>query len=145
MKHALWMAAVFCLCACVNSGVQSDKVFTTAQILYQQKDAGSKTKEAALQMPSYFLDLEYSAGQTQLSAAQLQKVDALLKKLDYPDEYKIYASLGAGGSNDQVSNLAPILKRAEDIKKRYSHQVKEVKVAYLKNQKPDSVYIRLLG
>lgn len=145
MKHGLWTLLVCCLCACMNPEVKSDKVFTTAQILYQNKQKTATNKEAALQMPSYFIDLEYTSGQTKLSAAQSKKIDALLSKLDYPDEYRIYASLGAGSSDNAIPNLAPVFKRANDIKSRYGAKVKEVKVAYLKNQKPDSVYIRLLG
>lgn len=110
-----------------------------------KKEQNSHVKQAALQMPSYFLELEYEQGQTNLSPAQVKKVEAMLKKIVYPDEYKIYASFGSSGEKNQVVNLAPVFKRAEDIKSRYSKRVKEVKVAYLKNQKPDCVYIRLLA
>ncbi|KTD04752.1 hypothetical protein OQJ19_07995 [Fluoribacter gormanii] len=145
MKKELWLVVLFGLSACTNSKISSDRVFSNAQVLYQKKEQNSHVKQAALQMPSYFLELEYEQGQTNLSPAQVKKVEAMLKKIVYPDEYKIYASFGSSGEKNQVVNLAPVFKRAEDIKSRYSKRVKEVKVAYLKNQKPDCVYIRLLA
>ncbi|PWY55686.1 hypothetical protein DGG96_10355 [Legionella qingyii] len=145
MKKELWLVVLFGLSACTNSKISSDRVFSNAQVLYQKKEQSSHDKQAALQMPSYFIELEYEQGQTNLSPAQVKKVDAMLKKIVYPDEYKIYASFGSSGEKNQVVNLAPVFKRAEDIKSRYSKRVKEIKVAYLKNQKPDCVYIRLLA
>lgn len=144
MKRELCILLVLCLSGCTNSKITSDKVFTNAQVLYQEKEHAN-SKQMALQMPSYFLDLEYAQGQTKLSTTQIKKIDTLLKKLDYPDEYRIYASFGANGSKNQVAYLADILKRGDDLKKRYGNKVKKVKIVYLKNQRPDSVYIRLLG
>ena len=145
MKKTLWLVIVLGLSACTNPKINSDRVFSNAQILYQKKEPNTHIKEASLQMPSYFMELTYEQGQTKLSAEQVKKVETMFKKLVYPDEYQLYATFGSSNTKSQIADLAPLFKRAEDIKKRYSKKVKDVKVAYLKNQKPDCVYLRLLG
>ena len=145
MKKGLVLIVIFFLSACTNSKINSDRIFSNAQVLYQKKEQNAHVKETELQMPSYFLELEYKHDQTRLSDKQIKKIETIFKKLVYPDEYRMYASFGANVANNQMASFSNVFKRAADIKKRYGKRVKEVKVAYLKNQKSDCVYIRLLG
>ncbi|MFA6303018.1 MAG: hypothetical protein WC627_07785 [Legionella sp.] len=145
MKYAGLALLLLFITACSGHKVKSAQVFSNAQIMYQEKDNNAVAKKTALQMPSYFLDIEYNPKQTKLSTAQAKKIDSVFAKLIYPEEYRLYASFGANTNSTHLANLGPIFKRAEDLKKRYGKQVKEIKVVYLKNQKPDCVYLRLLG
>ena len=96
-------------------------------------------------MPSYFIDLNYDPTQTQLNPTQINKVEHIFKKLIYPEEYTLYASFGANTEGEQITNLGPVFKRAQDLKTRYSKRVKKIKIVFLKNQKPNCVYLRLLS
>lgn len=140
-----YLLALLCLSGCTGHKVASDKVFSNAQILYQMKEESPGAKKAVLAMPSYFIDIEYEPQQTKLNPAQLKKIEAIFTKLVYPEEYKMYASFGANTDASQLASLGPVFKRAQDIKARYGKRVKEIKIVYLKNQKPNCVYIRLLA
>lgn len=96
-------------------------------------------------MPSYFLDLDYEPRQTHLTHMQIKKVEHIFKKLVYPEEYSLYASFGANTKGTEITSLGTIFKRAQDLKTRYGKRVQKIKVVYLKNQKPNCVYLRLLG
>jgi hypothetical protein len=140
-----FLALLVFITGCTGHKVTTDKVFSNAQIMYQVKEQNPSKKSSELAMPSYFLDLEYDPKQTKLNKVQAKKIENLFPKLVYPEEYKLYASFGANIEGSQIANLAPIFKRAQDIKARYGKRVKEVKIVYLKNQKPDCVYLRLLA
>lgn len=144
-KYAGLLILLLCVTGCASHKVKSTQVFSNAQVLYKKKDTNVASKKTALEMPSFFLDIEYDPQQTKINAAQAKKVEAIFKKLIYPEEYKLYASFGAGTDGSKLSSLGPVLKRAQDIKARYGKKVKDIKIVYLKNQKPDCVYLRLLG
>jgi hypothetical protein len=146
MINLRWLVVAFFLSGCTTQHMSADKVFSNAQVQYQLK-ANKKelTEKRAMEMPSYFLDLEYESFHATLNEMQYHQIDLMLKKILYPDEYKFYISFGVGGSNSQMSNLALVYKRAQDIKHRFGSRIKHIKIAYLKNQKTDTVYLRLLG
>ena len=131
--------------SCMDQKVSSDKVFSNAQILYQDREENPGSKRSALEMPSYFLEMEYDAKQTKLNPTQIKKIEKLFTKLIYPEEYKLYVSFGARTKGSQMADLSKVFKRAQDIKVRYGKRVKQLKIVYLKNQKPNCVYLRLLG
>lgn len=145
MTRLLWLIVILCLSACANQQLSSNKIFSNAQVRYQAKERTALSKRSHMEMPSYFFELEYESGQIALNKAQINKIDSVFKKLIYSDEYKLYVSFGTGNSGNKLKSLSPIIKRAEDIKRRYSKQVREVHIVYLKNQKLDCAYFRLLG
>lgn len=144
-KYLGFIFIMVCITSCTGQKISSDKVFSNAQILYQVKEENSGAKKGAVEMPSYFIDLEYDPQQTKLNPAQIKKVEKIFPKLVYPEEYRLYASLGAVTEGAQISSLSTVFKRGQDLKARYGLRVKEIKIVYLKNQKPNSVYLRLLG
>lgn len=143
-KYLAFVTVLFCLSGCSHK-VSSDKVFSNAQILYQAKETNPAAKKTALAMPSYFIDIEYDPQQIQLNPAQIQKVERIFAKLIYPEEYRLYVSFDAPTQGSQIKQLGNVFKRAEYIKKHYGKRVKEIKIVYLKNQKPNCVYLRLLA
>jgi hypothetical protein len=144
-KYLGFIFIIVCITSCTGQKITSDKVFSNAQILYQVKEENSGSKKGALEMPSYFIDLEYEPQQNKLNQTQANKVEKIFPKLVYPEEYKLYASFGAATEGTQIASLSTVFKRAQDLKTRYGKRVKEIKIVYLKNQKPDCVYLRLLG
>lgn len=144
MKIQSVLIIVLCLSGCGQT-ISSDKVFSNAQIQYQaREEKKALSNKRAMEMPSYFLDLEYEPSQITLNKTQVHKIDSMLRKIVYPEEYKLYISFGVGDDESQLGDLALIYKRARDIKQQCSKKIKNIKIAYLKNQKSDSVYLRLL-
>lgn len=144
-QYLCFFLIMVCLTSCSRQKISSDKVFSNAQILYQDKDENQRSKKGALEKPSYFIDLEYDPQQTKLNAAQINKIEKIFPKLVYPEEYRLYASFGANTEGTHMKSLSRVFKRAQDLKSRYGKRVKEIKIVYLKNQKPNCVYLRLLG
>lgn len=145
MKRILAIITIIWISGCTNQHISSDKVFSNAQILYHDKEENTNARRSALEMPSYFLDLEYRPTQTKLNSMQIKKVERIFKKLVYSDEYTLYASFGANTQGIQITGLRPLFKRAQDLKIRYGTRVKKIKIVYLKNQQPNCVYLRFLG
>lgn len=145
MRRWLWLILFFGLSACTGKPPASDKVFSNAQILYQAKEKNSISKRRNMEMASYFIELNYSPGQTDLNPLQINKIDAVFKKLVYPEEYKLYMSFGSGDEQNHYTSVGPMMKRAQDIKLKYGKRVKSVHVAYLKNQKSNVAFLRLIA
>lgn len=135
----------FSLIACVGNKAVPNKIFSNAQVQYEAKEAHKIKNRREMEMPSYFLEIEYQPSQSNLNAVQISKISSLFQKLIYPDEYKLYVSFGASDENHDMADTGLLVKRANDIKKRYAGKVKSIQIAYLKNQKPNSVYLRLLN
>ncbi len=135
---------LLCLSGCVSKPTSSDKVFSNAQILYQVKDRQNLANKGDIEKASYFLVLEYQPDQIVLSQAQIKKIDSVFKKLIYSEEYKLYVSFG-GASVDNLALLTPLLKRAQEIKNRYGKRVNGIQIAYLKNQKSNVAFFRLMA
>lgn len=144
MIRMVWLIVIMLLSACANQ-LNSNRIFSNAQVQYQAKERSVISKRSSMEMPSYFFELEYEPTQIALTKAQIKKIDSVFKKLIYPEEYKLYVSFGNGYANNGIKNLSPIIKRAENIKRNYSKKVRDIRVVYLKNQKPDCAYFRLLG
>lgn len=144
MIRVLFLVVIMLLSSCANQ-LSSHKIFSNAQVQYQARERSATSKRSSMEMPSYFFELEYEPTQIALNKAQIKKIDSVFKKLVYPEEYKLYVSFGNGFANNGIQNLSPIIKRAEDIKRQYSKKVREIRIVYLKNQKPDCAYFRLLG
>jgi len=128
---------------CVNQTDNTAKVFTNAQIQYQSQEPHSIIRKRDMAMPSYFFVIDYEPSQITLNKMQEKRMEAVFKKLIYPEEYKLYVSFGAD-KNDKLANLGPVLKRAQDIRRKYTGKLKSIQIAYIKNQKPDSAYFRLI-
>ncbi len=144
IRFALFILVVM-LCACVSKPPRSDKVFSNAQILYSEKEKNSILKRRNMEMASYFMELDYAPNQTTLNKAQINKIESVFNKLIYPEEYKLYVSFGADNADSQLASLAPIFKRAEDIKRNYGGRVKNLQIAYIKNQKSNIAFLRLMS
>ncbi len=155
MSRFIWLSqrcvvkfifAIFCLLSsCALHQPEVDKIFSNAQVQYQTRGEKTLANRRGIEMPSYFIDLEFDPKQTKLNKVQLAKIDAVFKKLIYPEDYKLYVSFGAAGDDDTIDNIRPILKRAEEIKKKFNGKVKDVQISYLKNQKSNGAYLRLLA
>lgn len=145
MARLLCFIVALLLYGCAGKPPSSDKVFSNAQILYQAKEKTSMAKRRNMEMASYFIELDYSPEQTTLTKAQVNKIARVFKKLIYPEEYKLYVSFGDGDESSQFSSLGPRFKLAQDIKRKYGNQVKSVQIAYLKNQKPNVAFFRLIA
>lgn len=145
MARLGWLILVLWLSGCVNKPPRSDKIFSDAQILYQTKEKNSIANRRNMEMASYFIELDYNSDQTALSKAQINKIESVFKKLVYPEEYKLYVSFGADNKNNQFANLTPIFKRAQDLKIKYGDKVKSIRIAYVKNQKSNIAFLRLMA
>ena len=141
----IWLLFALSLSGCVTQP-SADKIFSNAQVRYDfDEDKNALKNKREMEMPSYFLELEYETAQTELSPAQVNKINAMIGKIVYPEEYKLYISFGAGGNKGEVKSLASVFKRAQDIRNKCKNKgVKNIKIVYLKNQKPDCVYLRLI-
>lgn len=137
----LCMSLISCA---INGGVPSNKVFTQAQIQFESKRDGQKIVNVAGLMPSYFSDIKYEPSQTGLTEEQVNTIGLLFSKVDYPDEYVLYISLGTKNTKD-YKRIDIVTQRAKNLKKMLSKKVKEIHVAILPNQEEDSAYLRLLG
>lgn len=135
---------LFALSGCTTQPPNSAKIFSNAQVQYHTQKPASLARTNELLMPNYFFDIEYKSKQIALNKAQEQKMESVLKKLVYPEEYKLYISLGAG-EHGLSENLTPMLKRAQYIKQKYAGKLKAIEIAYIKNQKPNSAYFRLIS
>lgn len=136
----LLLLVLFCGCTKPPSTAQ---IFSNAQVQYQTKDQSALVRKRDMEMPSYYFEMLYEPKQIALNSSQEKKIEAILKKLVYPEEYQLYVSFGTGQTNN-LSHLNPVLKRAEFIKTKYGANFKAVKIAYLKNQTRDSAYFRLI-
>ena len=139
------LIVVMSLSGCSIQQTPSNRVFSNAQVQYQAKDRKNLTQKRNMEMPSYFLELDYEPGQIALNKAQINKINSVFKKLIYPEEYKLYVSFGSNGDTNQLANLSPVFKRAQDIKKRYGKKVASIQSAYLKNQRPNCIYLRFMA
>lgn len=132
------------LCGCVNEPRNVAKVFSNAQVQYQAQEPEAQSRKKNTEMASYFFNLDYKPQQESLNKHQKNKIDLALKKLIYPEEYKLYVTLGAG-DGQKMAQLTSVLKRAQNIRKQYAGKVKSIEIAYIKQQKPDSAYFRLIS
>jgi hypothetical protein len=140
----IWMClCVVPLAGCVTKPPSSASVFANAQAHYLSKESDSMVRKRDLQMPSYFFNTEYKQHQVELTASQENRINSLLKKSIYPEEYKLYVSFGLGNENN-VNQLKLSMKRGEFIKARYAGKVKKIQIAYIKNQQSDTAYFRLI-
>lgn len=141
-KHLLCLPfLLFNLMGCTTQPPNSAKIFSNAQVQYHTQKPASLARTNEMLMPNYFFDIEYKAQQIALNKAQEKKMESVFKKLVYPEEYKLYITLGAG----ETANLTPMLKRAQYIKQKYAGKLKAIEIAYIKNQKPNSAYFRLIS
>lgn len=134
---------VIFLTGCVTKPPSSASVFANAQAHYLSKESDSMVRKRDLQMPSYFFNTEFKPNQIELTALQENKINALLKKSIYPEEYKLYVSFGLGNESN-VNQLKQAMKRGEYIKAHYAEKVKKIQIAYIKNQQSDTAYFRLI-
>jgi hypothetical protein len=144
-KLGLLVVVVVTLSGCAYHPLKSSKIFSNAQVQYQARERKNTAKRRNMEMPSYFLELDYAPGQIALNKTQIHKINSVFKKLIYPEEYKLYVSFGSGSDKNQLANLSPIFKRAQDIKRKYENKVGSIQIAYLKNQRPNCIYLRLLA
>lgn len=130
------------LSGCVSHPPTAANVFSNAQIQYQSKDSNTIARKRDTEMPSYYFTINYEPNQIALNKKQEKKIEAVFKKLVYPEEYKLYVSFGL--EVDNTSNLSPVLKRAQFIKTSYAAKLKSIQIAYFKNQTPNSAYFRFI-
>lgn len=140
----LFFALVLGGCA-NNKALTSDKVFTNARIQYQTKQSTNKIVSSKGLTPSYFMDIAFDPEQVKLSRVQLKQVDDFMAKVDYPDEYTVYISIGLRASEPNYKKIEQAMNRGKALKALLQSKVKEVQIALLPNQQSDSAYIRLLA
>lgn len=85
-----------------------------------------------LQTLAVIFNTEYRQHQVELTASQENRINSLLKKSIYPEEYKLYVSFGLGNENN-VNQIKLSMKRGEFIKSAICRKVKNTNCIHKKS------------